>query len=100
MTDINSRLPVLIEEERMHAIMAGQNTDNPLIVGTVGGGTGLPTQKACLELMGLYGDGKASAFAEVCAATTLAGELSIIAALANGSFARAHKILARARKES
>jgi len=31
-TDINSRLPVLIEEERMHAIMAGQNTDNPLIV--------------------------------------------------------------------
>ena len=30
-----------------------------LMVGTVGGGTGLPTQKACLELMGLYGEGKA-----------------------------------------
>lgn len=70
-----------------------------LIVGTVGGGTGLPSSKACLEMMGLYGDGKARAFAEVCAATVLAGELSIIAALASGNFSRAHQVLARLRKK-
>jgi hydroxymethylglutaryl-CoA reductase (NADPH) len=68
-----------------------------IMVGTVGGGTGLPTQKACLELMGLQGTGKARALAEVCAGLLLAGELSIIAALAAGHFARAHRKLARGR---
>jgi hydroxymethylglutaryl-CoA reductase (NADPH) len=68
-----------------------------IMVGTVGGGTGLPTQKACLELMGLHGSGKARALAEVCAGLLLAGELSIIAALAAGHFARAHRKLARGR---
>lgn len=68
-----------------------------IMVGTVGGGTGLPTQKACLELMGLHGTGKARALAEVCAGLLLAGELSIIAALAAGHFARAHRKLARGR---
>jgi hydroxymethylglutaryl-CoA reductase (NADPH) len=66
-----------------------------LIVGTVGGGTHLPGQRACLELMGLFGDGKASALAEVCAGLLLAGELSIIGALASGEFTRAHRKLAR-----
>lgn len=66
-----------------------------LIVGTVGGGTGLPTQAACLDLMNLRGSGKAGAFAEVCAALCLAGELSIIAALSAGHFASAHGKLAR-----
>jgi len=66
-----------------------------LMVGTVGGGTGLPTQKACLELMGLSGEGKARALAEVCAGLALAGELSIIGALAAGEFTRAHRKLAR-----
>lgn len=61
-----------------------------LIVGTVGGGTHLPTARACLEMLGCYGAGKAKAFAEICAATVLAGELSIIAALASGEFAAAH----------
>ncbi len=68
-----------------------------IMVGTVGGGTGLPSQKACLELMGLYGTGKARALAEVCAGLLLAGELSIIAALASGHFSRAHRKLARQR---
>ncbi len=68
-----------------------------IMVGTVGGGTGLPTQKACLELMGLAGSGKARALAEVCAGLLLAGELSIIAALGAGHFARAHRKLARTR---
>jgi len=66
-----------------------------LIVGTVGGGTGLPTQAACLDLLGLRGTGQARALAEVCAGLSLAGELSIIAALATGTFAKAHQKLAR-----
>lgn len=66
-----------------------------LIVGTVGGGTGLPSQQACLQLMGLAGSGHAQAFAEVTAGVALAGELSIIGALAAGHFTRAHQNLAR-----
>lgn len=66
-----------------------------LILGTVGGGTGLPTQSACLDVLGLKGNGKATALAEVAAAVALAGELSIIGALAAGHFAKAHEKLAR-----
>lgn len=68
-----------------------------LIVGTVGGGTGLPSQQACLRLLGLAGPDKARALAEVCAGLSLAGELSIIGALASGDFTRAHQRLARGR---
>jgi hydroxymethylglutaryl-CoA reductase (NADPH) len=70
-----------------------------IMVGTVGGGTGLPTQQACLKLMGLAGGGKARALAEVCTGLLLAGELSIIAALSAGQFSRAHRKLARTRKQ-
>jgi len=66
-----------------------------LIVGTVGGGTGLPSQRACLDIMGMAGDGRARAFAELCVALSLAGELSITGALAAGDFGRAHRTLAR-----
>jgi hydroxymethylglutaryl-CoA reductase (NADPH) len=69
-----------------------------LIVGTVGGGTSLPSQKACLEILGLSGAGKARALAEVAAGLALAGELSITAALAAGHFAQAHRKLARGKK--
>lgn len=62
-----------------------------LIVGTVGGGTGLPTQRECLELMDCYGNGKAQKFAEICGATALAGEISIAAAIASGQFVSAHQ---------
>lgn len=85
-------------ERRGDALYASVTLPN-LIVGTVGGGTGLPSQNACLRLLGLAGQGHARAFAEVCAATALAGELSIIAALASGNFTRAHEILARRRKK-
>ena len=70
-----------------------------IMVGTVGGGTGLPTQNACLKLMGLAGSGNARALAEVCAGLLLAGELSIIAALSAGHFSRAHRKLARKPKQ-
>lgn len=61
-----------------------------LIVGTVGGGTHLNSQKACLEIMGCYGDGKAKKLAEIIAATILGGELAICGALACGRFVDAH----------
>ena len=66
-----------------------------LIVGTVGGGTHLPTQRECLELLDCYGPGKARKFAEITAGVCLAGELSILAALAAGHFAAAHERLGR-----
>jgi hydroxymethylglutaryl-CoA reductase (NADPH) len=71
-----------------------------VMVGTVGGGTGLPSQKACLDILGLAGPGNARALAEVCAALCLAGELSITGALASGDFSRAHRLLARGRTPS
>ncbi|MGR5537644.1 hydroxymethylglutaryl-CoA reductase [Vibrio campbellii] len=66
-----------------------------IMVGTVGGGTGLPTQKACLDILGLHGNGKAKALAEVVAALCLAGELSIVGAFCADHFSRAHHKLAR-----
>jgi hydroxymethylglutaryl-CoA reductase (NADPH) len=51
-----------------------------LILATHGGGTGLPTQRECLEIMDCYGPGKALKLAEIAAALTVAGELSLGAA--------------------
>jgi hydroxymethylglutaryl-CoA reductase (NADPH) len=48
-----------------------------LIVATYGGGTGLPTQRECLEMLGCDGSGKVMKFAEICAAVVLAGETSL-----------------------
>jgi hydroxymethylglutaryl-CoA reductase (NADPH) len=70
-----------------------------LTVGTVGGGTGLPCQRACLAILGLVGAGNAQGFAEVCAGLCLAGELSLTGALAADQFARAHQRLARGRRD-
>jgi hydroxymethylglutaryl-CoA reductase (NADPH) len=68
-----------------------------IVMGTVGGGTGLPSQNACLRLMGLSGTGHSQAFAEIVAALLLGGELSIIGALTAGHFTKAHEKLARQR---
>lgn len=70
-----------------------------LIVGTVGGGTSLPTQKECLELMDCYGKGKAQKFAEICCAVALTGELSIAAAMSGDHFTSAHENLGRKNHE-
>jgi hydroxymethylglutaryl-CoA reductase (NADPH) len=69
-----------------------------IMVGTVGGGTGLPSQRACLDILGLSGPNSAQALAEVVAALCLAGELSIIGALCSGDFSRAHRLLARGKQ--
>jgi hydroxymethylglutaryl-CoA reductase (NADPH) len=66
-----------------------------ILVGSVGGGTGLPSQKAALSLLGFDGPGNAAALAEVTAALCLCGEISIMAAIASGQFTHAHDKLAR-----
>ncbi|AAL64009.1 3-hydroxy-3-methylglutaryl-coenzyme A reductase (HMG-CoA reductase) [Pyrobaculum aerophilum str. IM2] len=71
-----------------------------LEVGTVGGGTGLPTQREALELLGVAGSGNppgvnALKFAEIIAAAVLAGELNLLIALARNELASAHKKLGR-----
>ena len=52
-----------------------------LIVATYGGGTGLATQRECLEMMDCYGKGKVNKLAEIVAGVVLAGEISLAAAI-------------------
>jgi hydroxymethylglutaryl-CoA reductase (NADPH) len=66
-----------------------------LPLATIGGGTRLETAQDCLEIMGVAGSGKVNKFAEIVAGTVLAGELSLMGALAAGHLARAHKDLGR-----
>ncbi|MBI1305168.1 MAG: 3-hydroxy-3-methylglutaryl-CoA reductase [Bacteroidetes bacterium] len=66
-----------------------------LIVGTVGGGTGLSTQRECLEMLECSGAGHARKFAEICASVALCGELSIAAAMSVDHFTRSHQSLGR-----
>jgi hydroxymethylglutaryl-CoA reductase (NADPH) len=68
-----------------------------LIVATYGGGTGLATQRECLELLGCYGAGKVRKLAEIVAATVLCGELSLGAAIVAEDWVRAHDLLGRNR---
>ncbi|CAL1537459.1 unnamed protein product [Lymnaea stagnalis] len=65
-------------------------------VGTVGGGTVLPPQAACLEILGVKGSHNqcpgtnASRLAQIICATVLAGELSLMSALAAGHLVQSH----------
>jgi hydroxymethylglutaryl-CoA reductase (NADPH) len=68
-----------------------------LIVATYGGGTGLATQRECLELLGCYGSGKVRKFAEIVAATVLCGELSLGSAIVAEEWVEAHDLYGRNR---
>jgi len=68
-----------------------------LIVATYGGGTGLATQRECLELLGCYGRGKVRKFAEIVAATVLCGELSLGSAIVAEEWVEAHDLHGRNR---
>ena len=68
-----------------------------LIVATYGGGTGLATQRECLELLGCYGQGKSDKFAEICAGVVLAGEISLSSAILAGHWVSSHDRLGRNR---
>jgi hydroxymethylglutaryl-CoA reductase (NADPH) len=68
-----------------------------LIVASYGGGTGLATQRECLEMLGCYGPGGVGRLAEIVAATVLAGELSLGAAVVAEEWVQAHDDLGRNR---
>ncbi len=68
-----------------------------LIVATVGGGTMLPTQQECLSMLGCAGPGKVNKFAEICAATVLAGEVSLASAILAEEWVSAHEAFGRNR---
>ncbi len=66
-----------------------------LIVATHGGGTGLATQRECLEILGCRGPGKVDKLAEIVAGVVLAGELSLAGAIAANEWVSAHQRLGR-----
>jgi len=68
-----------------------------LLVGTVGGGSGQGTAAECLAILGCTGSGTARRFAEIAAATVLAGDLSLMASFTAGDFVDAHERLGRNR---
>jgi hydroxymethylglutaryl-CoA reductase (NADPH) len=68
-----------------------------LIVGTYGGGTGLVTQKECLEMIDCYGAGKVNKLAEIIAATVLCGELSLLSAVLSREWVSSHEKMGRNR---
>ena len=91
----------LTEEGDLHLAV----TLPSLEVGTVGGGTRLPTQSEALKILGCYGGGNpagfnAKKFAEIVAAAVLAGELSLLGALAAQHLATAHLRLGRGKSKT
>ncbi len=68
-----------------------------LIVATYGGGTGLATQRECLEVLGAYGVGKVNKLAEIVAGVVLAGELSLAAAISSSDWVSSHEQYGRNR---
>ncbi|RMF55864.1 MAG: hydroxymethylglutaryl-CoA reductase [Calditrichaeota bacterium] len=68
-----------------------------LIVATYGGGTGLPTQRECLEILGCWGKGKVNKLAEIVAGVVLAGELSLAAAISSSDWVSSHEEYGRNR---
>ena len=68
-----------------------------LIVATHGGGTGLPTQRECLEMLGCTEPGSVHKLAEIVAGTVLAGEISLGAAISSLDWVSSHERYGRNR---
>ncbi|MGE0641964.1 MAG: hydroxymethylglutaryl-CoA reductase, partial [Thermoanaerobaculia bacterium] len=68
-----------------------------LIVATWGGGTGLATQRECLELLDCWGRGKVRKFAEIVAGVALAGEISLASAISSLDWVSSHEQYGRNR---
>lgn len=68
-----------------------------LIVATYGGGTGLATQRECLEIMDCYGKGRVNKLAEIIAGTVLAGEISLASAISSSDWVSSHEQYGRNR---
>jgi hydroxymethylglutaryl-CoA reductase (NADPH) len=68
-----------------------------LIVATHGGGTGLPTQRECLSVLGCVGRGSVNKLAEIVAGVVLAGELSLASAISSSDWVSSHERYGRNR---
>jgi len=68
-----------------------------LIVATYGGGTGLATQRECLELLGCWGRGSVKKLAEIVAGVVLAGEISLASAISSLDWVSSHEKYGRNR---
>jgi len=68
-----------------------------MICATYGGGTGLPTQRECLEMMDCYGTGKGDKLAEIIAAVVLAGDVSLSSAILAHEWVSSHEMMGRNR---
>lgn len=94
---VNAAAGITQFEEEADGALYASVTLPSLTVATVGGGTGSGTARECLAMLGCAGEGKSRKFAEIVAATLLAGELSMGAAVASGELAAAHEALGRNR---
>jgi hydroxymethylglutaryl-CoA reductase (NADPH) len=88
---------LLFTEVTPEGDLYGSITLPSLIVATYGGGTGLPTQRECLEILGCYGMGKVKKFTEIVAAVVIAGELSLAAAISSLDWVTSHERLGKNR---
>ena len=68
-----------------------------MICATYGGGTGLPSQRECLEMMDCYGTGKGDKLAEIIAAVVLAGDVSLSSAILAHEWVSSHEKMGRNR---
>ena len=68
-----------------------------LIVATYGGGTGLATQRECLELLNCYGRDKVKKLAEIIGGVVLAGEISLASAISSSDWVSSHEQYGRNR---
>ncbi|MHB8873875.1 MAG: hydroxymethylglutaryl-CoA reductase [Myxococcaceae bacterium] len=68
-----------------------------LIVATHGGGTGLPTQHECLQVLGCTERGSVRKLAEIMGGVALAGELSLGAAISSLEWVESHERMGRHR---
>ncbi len=68
-----------------------------VICATYGGGTALPTQRECLEMMDCFGKGKADKLAEIIAGVVLAGDVSLSCAILAHEWVSSHEMMGRNR---
>jgi len=94
-----SSLGQMYLERTQDGIYASMTLTN-LVVGTVGGGTGLPQQRKGLEMIDCYGKNRANRFAEIICAYCLALDLSTLSAVSGGQFVHAHENLGRNRPKA
>jgi hydroxymethylglutaryl-CoA reductase (NADPH) len=93
---VNSASATLVFEPHPEGLYVSV-TLSALSVATVGGGTGLPTQREALRIMDCVGSGKARRLAEIVAAAILGGEVSMGSAIASKEFVGAHERYGRNR---